>query len=222
MRAVFIGAGDLTVMTARELLKSGLEVIIIETDKERIDELSAELDAGYIHGDGSKPAILREADPLATDFLFCLSGSDQYNIIASLVGRSLGCKRIVTRIEDPSYEHICIELGLEDVIVPDFTIARYLMDLCAGQNPLEISAMIKGDARVFSFVVKEEDQGPLVDLDLPDGSRLMFFYRHDELMLPEKNQVLRADDEVVIIAHSKVLPILKERWNHQISSDQTT
>lgn len=222
MRAVFIGAGDLTVMTARELLKSGLEVIIIETDKDRIDELSAELDAGYIHGDGSKPAILREADPLATDFLFCLSGSDQYNIIASLVGRSLGCKRIVTRIEDPSYEHICIELGLEDVIVPDFTIARYLMDLCAGQNPLEISAMIKGDARVFSFVVKEEDQGPLVDLDLPDGSRLMFFYRHDELMLPEDNQVLREGDEVVIIAHSKVLPILKERWNHQISSDQTT
>lgn len=105
MRAVFIGAGELATITARQLLKSGYDVVIIEKDKERIDELSTELDAGFIHGDGSKPAILREADPAATDFLFCLAGNDQSNIIASLVGRSQGYQRVITRIEDPSYEH---------------------------------------------------------------------------------------------------------------------
>lgn len=214
MRAVFISAGELTGLTARQLLNNKYEVIIIEKDKARIDELSLDLDAGFIHGDGSKPAILREADPNATDFLFCLSGSDQYNIIASLIGRSLGYKRVVTRIEDPSYEHICIELGLEDIIVPDYTIARHLADLCAGQNPLEISALIKGDARVFSFVAGNEDEGLLTDLELPDGSRLIFLYRNEKFTLPETDTLLQKGDEVVIIAHSRALPELHARWSH--------
>ena len=216
MRAVFIGAGELTIMTARQLLDSGHEVIIIETDKARIDELSVDLDAGFIHGDGSKPAILREAAPKATDFLFCLSSNDQYNIIASLVGRSQGCKRVVTRIEDPSYEHICVELGLEDIIIPDYTISRYLLDICSGQNPLELSALIRGDARIFSFIAGEDDKGLLADLQLPDGSRLMFLYRNDEFMLPADGTELKRGDEVVIIAHSEALAGLKERWSHPL------
>ena len=73
MRAVFIGANSLTVMTARVLLNRGVEVVIIERDKELIDGLTGELDAGFVHGDGSKPAILRETDPQHTDFLFCLT-----------------------------------------------------------------------------------------------------------------------------------------------------
>lgn len=222
MRAVFIGAGDLANMTARLLLNNGYEVVLIEKDKDRIEELSIELEAGFIQGDGSKPAILREADPAATDFLFCLSGNDQYNIIASLVGRSLGYRRVITRIEDASYEHICIELGLEDIIIPDYTIARYLADLSAGQNPLEVSAMIKGDARVFSFVATERDEGTITDLQLPDSSRVMFFYRNEEFMLPSADSKLQKDDEVVIISHSDALPELQERWRRIKLAEETT
>lgn len=213
MRAVFIGAGELTKQTALQLLKIGYEVVIIEKDKARIDELSNDIAAGFIHGDGSKPAILREATPAATDFLFCLAGNDQYNIIASLVGRSLGYKRVITRIEDASYEHICIELGLADIIVPDHTIARYLTDMCEGQSPLEVSALIKGDARVFSFVAGEQDEIPVADLHLPGNSRLIFLYRNSELVLPEADTKLHKDDEVIIIAHSDALPALAERWH---------
>ncbi len=213
MRAVFIGAGDLTCMTARQLLENRHEVVIIERDKNRIEELSADMDAGFICGDGSKPAILREADPERTDFLFCLCGSDQFNIIASLVGRSLGYRRVVTRIEDPSYEHICLELGLEDIIVPDVAIARYLVDMCEGRKPLEFAALIKGDARVFAFVAGKKDEVSLADLDLPGGSRLMFLYRKDKLMLPDSKTVLQEGDEVLIITNAKVIPELQARWS---------
>jgi len=214
MRAVFIGAGKLTKVTAQQLLGKGHEVVIIELDKALIEELATELDAGFIHGDGSKPGILREADPGRTDFLFSLSDSDQYNIISSLVGRSLGFDRVVTCIEEPSYEHICIELGLSDVIIPDFTIARFLADMCEGQNPLEVSALIKGDARVFSFIAGPEDELSIADLNLPENSRLAFLYRDDEFALPDAATKLKRGDEVVIVAHSKALPKLNERWSH--------
>jgi len=128
MRAVFIGAGALSVAAANLLRDKGEEVVIIEQDKERIDALSEEIDCGFLHGDGSKPAILREADPAGTDVLFALTGNDQANILASLVGRSLGFKHVVTKIEDPELEHICKELGLEDVIVPSRTIGRFLAE----------------------------------------------------------------------------------------------
>lgn len=212
MRVVFIGAGELTTLTAQQLLKNNCDVVIIEKDKTRIDDLSADLAAGFIHGDGSKPAILREADATSTDFLFTLTGNDQSNIIASLVGRSLGFKRTITRIEDPSYEHICLELGLTDVIVPDSTIARYLADMVAGQNPLEASALIKGDARIFAFVAQDNDEFAISELDLPDDSQVIFFYRNEKLILPAPETALKKGDEVIIIARSDALPKLEERW----------
>jgi len=81
---------------------------------------------GFIHGDGTRPAILREADPESTDMLFCVTHDDQPNIIGSPVAHSLGFSRVVTKIDDPELEHICAELGLADSLVPIHTVGRYL------------------------------------------------------------------------------------------------
>jgi len=114
-------------------------VVIVEKDQTVIDTLSETIDCGFLHGDGTKPAVLREADPQETDFLFGLSGDNQTNIIASLVGRSLGFRRVVTKVDDEELEHICIELGLTDTIIPDLTIGRYLADIVEGQDIMELA-----------------------------------------------------------------------------------
>ncbi len=212
MRAVFVGASSLSVMTARILVERGHEVVIIDQDKDTIEALGKELDCGWLQGDGSKPAILREANPEHTDFLYCLTGNDQTNIIASLIGRSLGFGRVVTKIDDPEFEHICIELGLEHTIIPARTIGRHLAEMFEGMDPFEISAMIKAEARVFSFVAREEDAVAVKDLDLPDGSRLICVYRSNKFLLPKDDVALKAGDEVVLITHSKNLPALQKRW----------
>jgi len=209
MRAVFIGAGVLAVATVSYLLKRGHEVVIIERNKEVIQELSLELDCGFLHGDGSKPAILREADPDHTDTLFCLTNSDQANIIASLVGRSLGFKRVVTKIDDPEFEHICLELGLEDTIIPAQTVGRHLADICEGRDPLEISTMIREEARAYSFVVRANQAGPLSEFDLPEQTRVVCIYRQDRFILPEPDTQLKAGDEVVLLTNRDRLTDLK-------------
>jgi len=212
MRAVIIGSSTLSLMTARILLKRGHEVVLIEKEKEVIESLSGTLDCGIVHGDGSKPAILKETDPGTTDVLFCLTGNDQTNIIASLVGRSLDIKRVVTRIDDPEFEHICIELGLTDTIIPDRTIGRHLADIIEGRDPLELSTMIRSEARIFSFVVKRDDAGSMDELKLPDASRIMCIYRNGELLIPDNSTALKSEDEVIIITHRKNLPDLEKRW----------
>jgi len=209
MRAVFIGTGVLALTTARYLLKRGHEVVMIERDKERVRDLSLQIDCGFLHGDGSKPAILREADPEHTDTLFCLTSSDQANIIASLVGRSLGFKRVVTKIDDAEFEHICLELGLEDTIVPAWTVGRHLADLCEGRDPLELSTMFRDEARAYSFVARADQAGPLAELDLPAHTRVVCIYRQDRFILPDADTELEAEDEVVLLTHRDRLDRLK-------------
>jgi len=210
MRVVFVGASTLTLMTARILLKRGHEVIIIERDNALAKELPQQLDCGILQGDGSKPAILKEADPGNTDILFCVTGSDQANIIAALVGRSLGFQRVVAKIEDPEFEHICLELGLEDTIIPTRTIGRYLADMCEGRDPLELSTMIRDEARVLSFVVQEAQQGSIADLNLPNHSRVVCVYRDNKFILPDTDFRLKVDDEVVMITSSDSVEALAE------------
>jgi trk system potassium uptake protein TrkA len=210
MRVVFIGAGSLTLMTARFLLKRGHEVVIIERDKALAQELAEQLDCGILQGDGSKPAILREADPEDTDVLFCLASSDQANIIAALVGRSLGFKRVVAKIDDAEFEHICLELGLEDTIIPARTIGRHLADMCEGQDPFEVSTMIRDEARILSFVVHEGQEGPISDLGLPKRSRLVCIYRGKRFIVPDEDTHLKVDDEVVLITHRDGVEALNE------------
>lgn len=212
MRAVFVGASSTAVMAARILLKRGHEVVMIERNRERIDTLSEMLDCGFLHGDGSTPALLREADPEHSDCLFCLTNQDQTNILASLVGRSLGFARVVTKIEDPEFEHICIELGLEDTIIPALTIGRYLADMLQGQDLLELSALVKDEARVFSFVAKDDDAVAIEKLDLPDESRVICLYRDGKFKLPETDMKLESGDEVIVLTHSRNLAKLRQRW----------
>jgi trk system potassium uptake protein TrkA len=202
MRVVFVGASALTLMTARMLLKRGHEVVIIERKKELVEELPERFDCGIIEGDGSKPAILREADPGDTDILFCVTNSDQANIIAALVGRSLGFMRVVVKIEDPEFEHICLELGLEDTIIPTRAIGRHLADMCEGRDLLELSTMIRDEARVLSFVVHEDQEGSIADLHLPHQARVVCVYRQDKFVLPDSDLHLKAQDEVVVITAS--------------------
>ena len=212
MRAVFIGAGKVSVETAKALIKKGHEVIIIETVKAKIDELSEEMDCSFLMGDGSHPNLLREVNPAQTDFLFCLADSDQDNIIASLVGRSLGFKRIVTSIGDPQFEDICHVLGLEDTIIRSRTISRYLEDMVGGSKETETSAVIKDEARFFTLIAKEEDTVAAKDLKLPADAKVICYYRDGKFSHADEETTFRKGDEVVILTHSKNMPALQERW----------
>jgi len=220
MRAVFVGAGKVSVETAKALIKKGHEVVIIETDKARIDELTEEMDCSFLQGDGSQPNILREVNPEQTDFLFCFTNSDQDNVISSLVGRSLGFNRVVTSIGDQQFEGICHELGLKDTIIPSRTISRYLEDMVGGGENVELSTVIKDDARFFTLIAKEEDAVAATDLKLPAGARVICYYRDGTFSHASEETTFHIDDEIVILTHSKNIPALQERWQPKPTQEE--
>lgn len=212
MKIALVGASALAVATADLLVKRAYDVVIIERDKDKIASLAETLDCAFLHGDGSKPAVLREVGPAETDVLLCLTGNDQVNILAGLVGRSLGFGRVVPKIEDPEFEHICLELGLNDTIIPDRAIARTLADMVAGEEHPELSNVIKNEVRIFSFVAREEEYGAVAGLGLPDRARAICIYRGDGFILPDAETKIESGDELVILTDARHLRKLKERW----------
>ena len=222
MRIAFVGAGEVTVMTAKALIQQKHEVIIIESNREKIDRLSEELDCSFLHGDGGKPAILLEVGPKQTDMLFCLSDNDQANLIAGLVGRSLGFTRVVTAIEDPDFEEICRELGLEETIVPARTTSRHLQNMVRGLDTVELSTVLKDEARFFTFVIKPDSSATVTELELPKESRVICYYRDNRFNFAGEETTLKADDEVIILTHSRHLQELKDRWEPKQVKDHST
>ena len=220
MRTVFVGTGKVSTETAKVMIKKGYEVVIIETDKAKIEELSEDMDCSFLQGDATQPNLLREVNPAQTDFLFCLTSSDQTNVIASLVGRSLGFDRIVTSIGDPQFEGICRELGLKDTIIPSRTISRYLEDMVGGGENVELSTVIKDEARFFTLVAKEEDAVAARDLKLPAEARVICYYRDGKFSHADEKTKFRPGDEIVILTHSKNIPALQAHWQPKPPPDE--
>lgn len=220
MRIVFVGAGDLSVETATLLIARKHEIVVIESDAEKIESLSDSLDCSFLHGDGSKPQILAEAGPEHADFLFCLTENDQYNIIAALVGRSLGYSLVVVEIHDADYLNICQELGLEHTITPSKTISRYLADMVSGIDVLELSSLIKHEARCMMIKIDKQTKGKVADLELPDEARVICLYRDEKFLHVDSDTSLHVKDEALILTHSKHLAELTERFSDN-SPDST-
>jgi trk system potassium uptake protein TrkA len=212
MRVVFVGASEEAVQATEALTERGHEVVIVERERERIDELSDALSCGFIHGDGGKPGILKEAGPSETDVLLCTARKDETNIIAALVGRSLGFSRVVLKITDAAFENICVELGLQDTVLPSRMVGSHLADLVEGRDALELSRTIKGDARLFSFIAAKEERGRVGELGLPSDARVICRYRDDAFTLADESTELREGDEVVVLAHRDRLEELRDRW----------
>lgn len=198
MRIVIVGASRIAEAMARQLIERGHQVTFIERSKPRIDALVETLDCGFLLGDGSGPDLLREADPEHTDVLFCLTGHDQMNIIASLVARSLGYPRVACLVEEADYEPLCRELGLEEILNPLRSLSRLLVSVAEHKGARSADEAIKHDAALY--VRRIDTELPARDLALPDDARVIGFYRDDRLEYTDPDTVWQAGDEILILA----------------------
>lgn len=213
MRVVIVGASPLGIASAKTLVARGIDVVIVDRDKQKIESLTDNLDCGFVHGDGTKPAVLKETGPGKDTVLFCLTDVDQDNILAALVGRSLGFWRVFPKLDDAEFEHMCLELGLLDTMIPDRAVATTMADLVQERDVVEWSAMVKGDVRFFRFVLPEDAAGPIGDLRLPNDTKPICVYRGEQPLLDLADLELAAGDEIVVITKAQRLDDLRATWS---------
>ena len=126
----------------------------------------------------------------------------------------------MTSIRDAQFEGICHELGLRDTIIPSRAISRCLEDVVIGSEAVELSTILKDEARFSTFIAKEEDKGTPNDLHLPADAAVICYYRDGKFSLADEETISRTDNEVVILTHSKNMTALQERWHTEPAQEE--
>ncbi len=199
MRIVIVGASRFGVATAEQLVDAGHEVVMVDRNGGRLAELSEDLDIGLLEGDGSLPSVLRDAMGDGADALILLTNVDDVNILAALVGRSVGYPRVVPQIVRRELLAVCEELGLENLITPHATVARSIVRTLESRHDAALDLRARRGFEVLGYRVGAAHAGQRIDaLDLPAETRVIALTRQEEDRLVEPGTVLEEGDQLIV------------------------
>jgi trk system potassium uptake protein TrkA len=210
---MIIGGGKSAYYLADQLIKSGINVKIIEKNRARCEELSLLLPkALIINGDGTEADVLTEVGITTTDALVALTGIDEENIMLTLHAKQVSNAKVVTKINRITFTKVINNLNLGSVIYPKYitaeTIISYVRAKQAsiGSNVETVYQLQEGQAEAVEFKVKDTpsiNDIPLKDLKLREGVIVSFIIHDGQLIIPTGTDCIREGDNVMIVTSHK-------------------
>ncbi|MFD0857886.1 potassium channel family protein [Roseovarius aquimarinus] len=216
MRIIVIGASRLGVAVVGRLLDDGHDVVIVDRSRERLDEISDRLDCGFIEGDGTLPQTLRDAFGDGADALMVMTNHDDVNILAAVVGRSIGFERVVLQIVQAQLLNVCEELGFDDVVTPHTTVASSIVRSLESSGRVWSQLGIIEDVHFGMYKVPTDLEGRTMgDLDLPPGARAVAIEREDTPPILSAEEEFRSGDRLLVAAGEDTGDALREIFGAQ-------
>jgi trk system potassium uptake protein TrkA len=221
MKIVIVGASRFGVSTAEQLVETGHQVVLVDTNRERLDEMAENLDCGMLHGDGSLPTVQREAFGDHADALILLTNTDDVNIMAALVGRSVGFERVIPQIVRSELVAVCEELGLDDLVTPHQTLARSLLRMLEDHSDAALELRFRNGLTVRSYTIGEKLAGTKIGaLDLPDRCRVMGIATEEDERLGDDETVLEEGNRLIVTVEDDIVDDVDEIFESQDSGDR--
>lgn len=213
MKIAIVGASRFGVATAEQLLQSGHQVVLVDSDRDKLDEIAETLDCGMLHGDGSLPTVLREAFGDQADALLLLTNTDDVNIMAALVGRSVGYERVIPQIVRSELVAVCEELGLDDLVTPHQTLARSLLRMLEDHSDATLDVRFRKGLTVRAFTIGAKLDGTAVGaLDLPVGCRVVGAAWDDVERLAHDDTQLRQGMRIILVCEDEIVEELDAKF----------
>ncbi len=104
MYIVIGGGGIAGAALAKALIDLKHDVVVIEPNREACEALYAETGAVTVNGSATDIRTLKEAGTERADVAIACMYRDADNMSFSLLSRSLGVPRIISKMRDPNYE----------------------------------------------------------------------------------------------------------------------
>lgn len=210
-----VGGGTMAYYLARQLLKMGIEVKIIEKDLKRCEELSELLPkAVIIHADATNHQVLIEEGIEGCESFVPLTGIDEGNVFLSLYAKKHSKAKTITKINRISFDDVISTFNLGSIISPKKTTSEYIlryvraMKNSLGSKVETLYKIIDDKAEALEFAVHEHNRligKPLETLQLKDNLLIACINRNGEIISPNGKTSILLGDTVIVVTTQKGL-----------------
>ncbi|CAN5708924.1 TrkA family potassium uptake protein [soil metagenome] len=215
MRIAIAGAGNVGTYVAGDLHAKGHEIILIEQNKEIVQQLKDELDVVWVVGDACELYTLDTAVLTSCDVVVAATGDDEDNLVISLLAKQeFGVRRVVGRVNHPDNEWLFTESWGVDVAVSTPHLLTSLVEEAVSTGDLvRLLKLEQGKVALLEVTLAEGSpaEGKTVgDLEMPPDCTLVAIVRDRHVITPSSDTQLSAGDEVLALATAEAESDLRE------------
>lgn len=202
-RVTIIGGGDVGLRVAERLEANGVfDVTIIERERERGELLASRLRHTLVlNGDGTDLELLESEDIRRTDVLVSVIDNDERNLFASLLGRQLGVKRIITRVGKRANLRLFERVGIDiPISARGAAVASVLHQIQGGAARL-LAVIEQGAGRILEIDVPDDYQPrALREIAAPRDSIVGAIQRPGSVIVPRGNDLVQPGDRLIVFS----------------------
>jgi trk system potassium uptake protein TrkA len=202
---LIVGGGEIGLTLAERLSSSeSKDVVLIESQAERVRDLRELADVQVVHGNGSNPRVLREAGLDDAEMVIAVTNSDEVNLVACLVAaRQSVIPTKIARVREPDLAAVAPGFFGEELldlcINPEEAAAQRLMRTLRFAGAAGVLEYASGKVQVVTFIVDRPCE--LVGVALADlrkrlgiDCNIVAILRSGKLIIPSgPTRVLRGD-----------------------------
>ncbi|PIX12978.1 MAG: Trk system potassium transporter TrkA, partial [Flavobacteriaceae bacterium CG_4_8_14_3_um_filter_31_8] len=171
MKIIIAGAGDVGFHLAKLLSYESQDTYIIDFDGERLEYINNHLDVITKKGDATSIKLLKEIGIEKADLLIAVTDSQNTNFTISVIGKSLGAKKTIARIDNPEFLCECDvdfkKLGVDFMISPQELAANEIKMLL---NQASFNDTVSFESGLFNVLgATLTYKSPLVDMTVKDA-----------------------------------------------------
>jgi len=205
LKILLIGCGDIGFYLAGLIDKdSKIDLKIIEKDQDRCLEIVDLLPKSLIlQGDATDIDLLREECSGHSDIVVAVTGSDEKNLLCSLMTKHFGAKRIISRTTRPDYIPVFETVGVDVALSTRNATINEVLRLTLSTSIESLRALPQAGSELLEFLTTEKSKiigTPLKDLNFPKDAIISMIVRGDTQILPNGNSVISPEDRVIIFS----------------------
>ena len=228
MKSIICGAGDVGYSIADKLSKEGFEVTVLDESKERLKNISDNLDVKTIIGAPSLPSTLSSAGAKDCDILIAVTKSDETNMICCQIGYSLfNIPKKIARIRQQDYlkgEWMSLftdkNLPIDAIISPEEEVAKAIYRRI--KSPGTVDMLELADNRIKLVGLKCEISCKVLGKTLRNLSQefdsykanILFVFRGDDKFIVNSNTKLEKNDLIYMVVDSSNLSEVLAEFGH--------
>jgi trk system potassium uptake protein TrkA len=203
-RAIVMGGTRLAELTADRMIEAGIQVVVVDEDKEKCLGLAARHHGALvICGDPTDPEVLGELDLGPKDVALGLTGWDEVNLLGCLVAKASGAGMVISRFNRISYVGLLTGVGIDAAVSQRIMAASAILRFVRQGAVEQVATFSDTDAEALEIEVAEgsrADGKSLLELDLPLGVIIGGISRNGTTFVPDGSTVIRTGDHIIFFA----------------------